>query len=204
MSTAPKNRRPWPMKWVVLAIVLVIGPYTFLTLRYRKPGPAFRPYEDMQNRANVARLLSAGYRRIPLPAQRPADPMLPIVSAPISTVGGGLPAELRSTLVQTPLLPQTITQVAAPAETNSLMAYTFRFACTLPDQKRQLASADLYAKDDELVIVPDYEKTSGELRERLSNNVVQLTIPPGALKPNRYRVTLVAERSSSAWSLEVK
>ena len=36
-------------------------PYTILTLRYRKPGPAFQPYEDMKNRTNVARLLSAWF-----------------------------------------------------------------------------------------------------------------------------------------------
>ncbi|MEO5960905.1 MAG: hypothetical protein ABIZ49_05755 [Opitutaceae bacterium] len=204
MIPAPKNRQPWPMKWIVLAIVVVIVPYTYLTLRYRKPGPAFRPYEDMQKRANVARLLSAGYQRIPLPAQRPTDPTLPIVSASIATVTGGLPAELRSTLVQMPLLPRSITQVAAAPATNVDMAYTFRFACTLPDRKRQLAGADLYLKEDEIVVVPDYEKTFGELLERVSDNVVQLTIPPGALKPNRYRVTLVGEQSSSTWTLEAK
>ncbi|MBI4622331.1 MAG: hypothetical protein HY736_03790 [Verrucomicrobia bacterium] len=36
MSAAPKDRQPWPMKWIALAILLVIVPYTFLTLHYRK------------------------------------------------------------------------------------------------------------------------------------------------------------------------
>ena len=70
------------MKWIVLTIALVIVPYTFLTLHYRKPGPAYRPYQDAQERANVVRLLSAGYQRITLPAQRPADPARGTATAP--------------------------------------------------------------------------------------------------------------------------
>ena len=57
----------------MLAILAVVVPYTWLTLAYRKPGPAFQPYEDLRRQANVKRLLAAGYQRISLTAQRPAD-----------------------------------------------------------------------------------------------------------------------------------
>jgi hypothetical protein len=60
MPAAPNERKLWPMKWIVVAIVAVIVPYTFLTLRYRRPGKAFEPYADMKDRANTMRLLSAG------------------------------------------------------------------------------------------------------------------------------------------------
>ena len=43
----PAARQPWPMKWIVLAIILGIGAYTFLTLHYRKPGRAFQPYAEV-------------------------------------------------------------------------------------------------------------------------------------------------------------
>lgn len=200
----PPERQPWPMKWVVLAIVVVLVPFTYLTLRYRKEGPAFRPYEDMKNRANTVRLLSAGYQRIPLPAERPADRMTPIVSATIGTAAGGLPEELRTTLVEPPLLPAEITNVAAPPAIGAREAYSFRFACTLPDHKRQLAGADLYVKGEEIVVTPDYEKLSGQLLSRTTDNVVELTVPAGALKPGRYRVTLVGQRASRTWTLQVK
>jgi hypothetical protein len=192
------------MKWIVVAILVVIVPYTFLTLRYRKPGRAYEPYEDLKNRANTSRLLSAGYRRIPLPAQRPADRMSPIRSAPIATTAGGLPSSLKTTLVAGPLLPAEITTVAAPPDVSALQSYSFRFACTLPDHKRQLAGADLYLREDELVITPDFEKIPGELLARDSDNVVELTVPAGALKPGRYRVTLVGAQSSRTWTLQVK
>lgn len=192
------------MKWIAVAILAVIVPYTYLTLRYRKPGPAFQPYQDMQNRANVARLLSAGYQRIPLPAQRPADAMHPASSAPIVPVSGGLPSGLGSTLVHMPLLPADITQVSAPPSVSALQAYSFRFACTLPDQKRQLAGADLYLKGGEIIVAPDFEKLSGDLAVRSSDNVIQLTLPPGTLKPGRYHATIVGQHSSRAWEFEVR
>ena len=39
------------MKWVVVAIVVCIVPYTFLTLKYRKTEAPNRPYEDNKKRA---------------------------------------------------------------------------------------------------------------------------------------------------------
>lgn len=192
------------MKWVVVAIVVMIVPFTYLSLRYRKASPAFRPYEDMKERANTTRLLSAGYQRIPLPARRPADPLRAPHSTFIATVAGGLPAELKSTLVDTPLLPAEITNVSAPGEVGARADYAFRFACNMADFKRELAGADLYVKDGELVITPDYEKLSGEFLARSTENIVELVIPAGALKPGHYRVTLVGEKSSRAWSLDVK
>ena len=103
------------MKWIVLAILLCIIPYTYVTLRYRKAEPAFQPYEDMKNRANVMRLLNAGYRRIPLPAEVPADALKDQSSAPMQNLAGGFPAELKSTLAEPPALPVEITRVVAPA-----------------------------------------------------------------------------------------
>lgn len=192
------------MKWVVVAILLVLVPYTFITLRYRKPGKPFEPYQDMKDRANTMRLLNAGYQRIALPAERPADKMAPITPAPVSTAAGGLPNGLKATLVNVPLLPADITQVAAPPTATALQPYSFRFACTLPDAKRQLAGADLYLRGEEIVITPDYEKIPGEFLARSTDNVVQLTVPSGALKPGRYRITVVGAQSSRMWTLQVK
>lgn len=192
------------MKWVVVAILLVIVPYTFITLRYRKPGKPFEPYQDMKDRANTARLLNAGYQRIVLPAERPADKMTPITPASIGSAAGGLPTGLKTALVNVPLLPADITQVAAPPTATALQPYSFRFACTLPDHKRQLAGADLYVRGEEIIITPDYEKIPGEFLARSTDNIVQLTVPTGALKPGRYHVTLVGAQTSRTWTLQVK
>jgi hypothetical protein len=203
MSATPKDRRTWPLKWIALAILLVIGPYTFLTLKYRKPGPAFRPYEDMKNRANVLRLLSAGYQRIPLAAQRPADPS---GARPIATISaaGGVPADLRATLVDEPQLPTEIVNVAASIATFAAAPYSIRFSCTLPDDKRLLSGAELYVKGDQIVITPVFERLAGQLASRTRDNIVLITVPGGILKAGQYRVTLAAQRSSRSWQLQLK
>lgn len=197
-------RKPWPMKWVAVAILLLIVPYTIVTLRYRKEGPAFRPYDDMKNRANVARLLAAGYQRLPLVAQRPADGTRAAGGAAIAAAPGGLPADLKSTLVEPPLLPVEIGNLAAAAVANTLQSYAIQFTATLPDDKQQLGGAELFVKENALVIVPTFERVAPELLTRARHNHVLLTVPAGALKPGRYTATLVAERASHTWALEVR
>ena len=191
------------MKWIVLAIVVVLVPYTFLTLHYRKSGPAFRPYEDMKNRANVVRLLSAGYQRVPVPAQRPSDPS-GARPTPTSAAPGGLPAELKSALVEEILLPEEIISIAAAGSATRSAPYPIRFSCKLADERRQLSGAELYLKGQELVIAPVFERLSGNLAARTRDNVILITVPPETLKAGTYHVTLAAQRASRAWSLEVK
>lgn len=204
MTRQPNARRPWSMKWVVLAIAVIIVPYTFLTLRYRKPGPAFQPYEDLQQRANVARLLSAGYQRIPLPAQRPAERRTFHQLANASPAAGGLPAELGSTLVEPPLLPAAILEVSAPAVASTLRDYPIQFTCLLPDDRQQLAGADLYFKERKIVITPTFERVGGDLRARSLESLVLVTVPAGTLAPGSYDILVAGTRSSRAWSIEVK
>lgn len=204
MSAASKNRQPWPLKWIAVAIILFAVPYTILTLRYRKPGPAFQPYQDMKNRANVVRLLEAGYQRIPLAAQRPADGTKAAGGAAVTQAPGGLPPDLSSTLVETPLLPTEILSVSAAPTGNPLMAYGVHFTCALPSDNQQLGGADLYIRGDQLVIIPTFERVGGELLTRSRQTVVLLTIPAGAVKPGSYTITLVAERASPTWPVEIR
>lgn len=192
------------MKWIVVAIALLIVPYTVVTLRYRKPGPAFQPYEDMKNRANVSRLLSAGYQRIPIVAQRPADGARTEDGASVLPATGGLPAALRSTLVEAPLLPTEILTVRAARTATTLEPYAIQLTCALPDDKQQLGGADIYLHGEDIVIAPTFEHVSAGLLTRSRQAAVLLTIPAGALKPGHYNVTLVGERVSRAWTLEVK
>lgn len=193
------------MKWIVIAILLFLVPYTIITLRYRKPNEPFRPYEDMQNRATVSRLLSAGYRRIPLPAQRPADALRnPPPAASLTPVLGGLPQALTETLVKQPLLPASIANVAAAPEVAASEPYTIRFACVHPDEQRQLAGADLYLRDNDIIIAPDFEKLGGQLLARTRDNVVELVVPAGTFAPGRYEVLLAGANESRRWSLNVR
>lgn len=191
------------MKWVALVIVVCLAAYTFLTLHYRKTAPSYRPYQDTKNRAGVMRLLSAGYQRVALTAQRPADPGPRSGGATTSAVAGGLGSDLGSSLLEMPMLPAEITQVSAAASVSTLLPYPIQFTCTLADNKRQLAGAELYVRDDLITLVPTFEQLDGGLLARTRESVVLVTVPPGTLRAGSFKVTLVGERTSRAWSLQV-
>lgn len=202
-----RAQKPWPMKWVVIAIIAMIVPYTYFTLHYRKPGKAFQPYEDTRNRVNNSRLLSAGYQRITLDAHRPAEPAkfaLPSGSTANADMAlGGLPANLHDALVDQPLLPVSIDKVSAASSAQTAEPYLIQFTCTLPDNKEQLAEAYLYRLEGDLLLVPSFEKLDGELAARTQESTVMLTVPAGTLKPGSYHVTVVGQRASRRWTLQV-
>ena len=195
------------MKWIVIAIIALVVPYTYLTLHFRKPGPAYRPYEALKERANVERLLAAGYQRINTLAERPSDPQRIAktlgASATVIDTPGGLPAGLAATLVETPLLPRSFQSVSAPREAAAFLPYTILFNCTLANQKAQLGGSQLFIKGNTLVIIPQFEPIGG-LIARTNESVVTITVPPGTLKKGRYTVTLAASQRSKQWTVEVK
>lgn len=192
------------MKWIVIAIIAVIVPYTFLTLRYRRPEKAFEPYQDMKERANTLRLLNAGFQRVALDADRPADPKRSVRPAGTMPATGGLPLALSSTLVDAPLLPAEIVAVFAAPTANTLMSYPIEFTCTAPDNKQQLSGAHLYLRHEEIYVVPAFERLGGGLLARTRESTIRLTVPAGALKPGHYRVVLVGSRASKSWTLDVQ
>jgi hypothetical protein len=191
------------MKWIVASILVFIPIYTYLTLHYRRPGPAFNPYRDMRDRADVIRLLKAGYQRVTLDASRPADEPS---GAPAATMPapGGLPEDLRTTLIESPLLPLEVNSVTADAAAVSAIDYPIVIHYTIADNKRQLSGAHLYEKPGEIVIIADFERLAGGLLARTRDGSAILDVPPGSLRPGTYRVTLVGERSSRSWTLHVR
>lgn len=196
------------MKWVFLVILACIIPYTILTLKYRKATPAFQPYEDSKQRANVMRLLDAGYQRIKVSAERPADPQLLVRSltrlAGMSNAPGGLTEGLSATLVEIPELPLSFGAVTASSETTALLPYPIVFTCTLGDQKHQLGGAQVFVRSGSVVIVPQFEPLSGELTARSKESSVVITLPSGALKSGRYTMHLAGRDQSRQWQVEVR
>jgi hypothetical protein len=191
------------MKWIVVAILVFIPIYTYLTLHFRRPGPAFNPYQDMRDRADVIRLLKAGYQRVAVDASRPVD-QAQAAGTPSLPAPGGLPEDLRKTLIESPLLPLEVNSVSAPPMAVSGIDYQIVLGYTIPDNKRQLSGAHLYEKPGEIVIVADFERLAGGLLARTREGSALLDIPPGTLRPGTYRVTLVGERASRSWTLHVR
>ena len=197
------------MKWIVLSIVISLALYTFLTLHFRKPEQGYRPYQDSRDRATVSRLLSAGYNRITASVELPADPKQTRISlgnapsAEVREVAGGLPAELSSTLVDKPILPDSFSEVSAPAETSTVFPYLAQFVCTLPDNKHLPGETYVYRKDHDLAIVPGFDHIDSALLTRTREATILLTVPVGTLQPGAYQVTLIGARHSKQWTLQV-
>lgn len=208
MSSDPLNRKPWPMKWVAVAIIACIVPYTVITLKYRKPNPAFQPYEDSKQRANVLRLLDAGYRRINVVAERPADPQYAIRAmstlAATTPAPAGLTDGLATTLVEIPSMPESFSSVSAPRETATLIPYPVVFTCVSGDQKHQLGGAQVFVRGRQIVIVAQFESIDGDLIARSKESPVMITIPGGSLQTGDYHVHLAGGKESREWTVTVR
>jgi hypothetical protein len=196
------------MKWVFLVIVACIIPYTVITLKYRKDTPAFEPYEDTKQRANVMRLNDAGYQRITVSAERPADPQLLVRSltrlATVTEAAAGLTEGLAATLVEIPQLPLSFGAVTASSETTTLLPYPIVFTCQIGDQKHQLGGAQVFLRGESVIIVPQFEPLGGELTARSKESAVVITLPGGALKTGHYTVHLAGSQHSRQWQVEVR
>ena len=200
----PLNRKPWPMKWIVVAIIACIVPYTWLTLAYRKPNPAHQPYQDNKDRAQVLRLLDSGFYRFDLVFEVPVDPAHPPAEmAEITRIDGGLPPLLRDLLIDSPAVPEQLPVVSAPASVLAGAPYAFSFACIQPTDDERPATATLYQRGSELVVIVACEDLPGSLQSRKPDTTARVVIPPRTLESGNYHVTLIGARESRRWPLEV-
>jgi hypothetical protein len=197
-----------PLRWVVGAIVLFVGAYTFLRLHYGKRGKPFEPYHDLGERAATQRLAGLGYQRIPVDLERPAEPLaaarLTPVAAEVIGAFGGLPAELAAALADKPALPAAITGVMAPRETATAATYALQFTCAQPDYKTQINAVLLLRKDRQLFLLPNFGKIPGQLLARSKETVIFARFSTQSLPPGRYSVTLCGGRASKSWGFTVK
>lgn len=192
------------MKWIILAILACIIPYTWLTIAYRKEGPAHQPYQDNKDRAQVLRLLENDFYRFDLSMELLPDPLYPAPDlAETEKLAGGLPPLLREVLIDPPLLPPRIPMVAAPAAGSAGAPYAFHFACAQPRQGEPPTTAKLYRRDSELVVLVGYDASPDELKTRDLDAVARVTLPAHTLEAGDYQITLLGARESRRWRLKL-
>ncbi len=194
------------MKWVVLAIVVGLVGYTAVNLYYRKPGGGYRPYQDAQDRATTARLLAAGWHKLPIDERRPAEkPGLDATAAAITRAANGLGADFAPNFAEQPSLLASVDRVVAPAVVTRGDIYTAYFTATLPSQKTQLGNVSLYHREHEFVLLPSSEPLPGKgLLSRWEDATYSVSIPTAGLAPGRYLIRIVAKGPAAAWSFTVK
>jgi len=206
MSAARPTPKPWPMKWIVVAIVIFMVGYTAVNFWFRKPGPAYRPYQDAQDRATVARLLAAGWQKMPVNTRRPVEkPAADDAPAAITRDFPGLGTELQDKFAEKPRLLATIDRVTAPTAVSHGEDYSLYFTASLSDLKAQMGELTLYRHGNELVLVPTLENLPGkELMSRWNDSSYSATFPTASLPPGRYSARIVARGPAAAWSFTVR
>jgi len=194
------------MKWVVAAIIVFVVGYTAVNIYFRKPGRGFRPYEDMNNRATTARLLAAGWQKMPVDTRRPAENPTPgDGQAFVSRDLPGLGADLEAKFAEKPKLLASIDKVVSPAAIMRGGDYSAYFTASLSDLKGQVGEVSLYRKGNELVVVPTTEPLPGSgLKSRWTDSTYWMSFSTAGLPPGQYQVRIVAKGPAMTWSFSVK
>jgi hypothetical protein len=205
---AAAARKPWPLRWIVVAILVVIVPYTYVNLKFRKPNKAFEPYADMKSQANVGRLLDAGFRRVTLPvgdnASASAATSAAGPSATFAPAPGGLPAELGEVLVEAPRLPLAYREVSAPAAHAAAapLRLSFALASDPAAEGLRIGAVELYLRDQSAVLVPVFAPATAAAPA--TPTVLACEVPAGLLAPGTHVFTLAGARDSVRWTVLVR
>ena len=202
----PESKRPWPMKWVVLAIIATLLPYTAITVLYRKESRPFEPYSDMKRQANVHRLLTAGFNRYLVATDRPTEGLVSIPAArraTTQTAPGGVPEVLADALIEVPHLPSTVRQLVAPISVRVGEALVVSLVAGLPNHHEALGETYLYAKDSELILLVGFDPLPGNLESRARDLALRASVSTEHLKPGRYHLTVVGLTESQVGTVTV-
>lgn len=193
------------MRWVVVAVVVFVAGYTFVNLRYRKPGPAFRPYEDMNRRATTVRLLEAGWQKLPAEVSRPLDRPGPGLHATPRRGEPGLGAGLAAAFAEAPVLAASVDRAVAPGSIARGEPYRIHFSASLADQHLQIGRIEALHRGGELVLIPALERLPGQnLLSRWADADYLATVPTDRLAPGTYTVRLAARGPALEWTLVVR
>jgi len=194
------------MKWIVAVIVVFVVGYTLVNVYFRKPGRGYRPYEDMNNRATTARLLAAGWQKMPVDTRRPVEPAAAEdTPAAVTRDFPGLGADLESKFATKPRLFATIDRVVSPAAVTHGRDYSAYFTASLASLKEQVGDLALYRKGNELVLIPSTEPLPGrDLKSRWNDSTYWVSFSTANLPAGRYQVRIVAKGPAAAWAFTVR
>ncbi len=198
--------KPWPLKWIVVTIGLFVVGYTAVNLYFRKAVRPYQPYQDAQDRATTARLLAAGWHKIPVDARRPVEkPATDDTPAAVTRAAIGLGPDLAPKFAEPPKLLAAIDKVVAPTDVARGTDYRAYFTARLPTQKALVGELSLYRKGSELVFIPTTEALPGkDLMSRWSDPTYCVYFSTANLPPGRYQARIVAQGPAAAWSFTVR
>lgn len=193
------------MKWIVISIIVFVLGYSLVNFYFRKPGRGYRPYQDAQDRATTARLLDAGWHKIPIDTRRPVEKASAIDAAATHRDYIGVGPDLDGKFAEKPVLLETIDKVIAPGSVTRGRDYSLYFTGNLSDLKGQVGDLSLYHRDNELVLIPSVEHLPGnELMSRWTDSNYWASFPTGNLLPGTYEMRIVAKGPAQVWSFTIR
>lgn len=217
MEDIPTNptpeKKPWPMRWVAVVILVYIVGYTAINVVFRKPEPPHEPYAEAQERRQMRTIRASmmGWTRLVVePWQAPANSAHdePVVlgkrDGDPPAIEALVPQEVMMIAPGKPhLYPAadevSATAVASPGEPLHL---SIRFSETvgLPPVGEPLA----YAKEGELHIFLQEESGVRTLWKSLAPaSIIGLALPPEGFTPGPWKGNLYTDGAVFTWDFVI-
>ncbi|MBK1879386.1 hypothetical protein [Pelagicoccus mobilis] len=205
-----RTREPWPMWPIALAIVAFIGIYTWIQLEYRKEGPAFEPYQAMQDRKNAIAQKNF-YEWYSLKSDRSTAPVE--ISAPAQSTSRAfpdvldqvIPEQLKYYMSSRPVLLPGFVKTESPGELTPGQPLPLRLhvpAALVDNEQLQLLS---FYKDGKLFIlatlyVESLQKFDQSLLEG-DTAPVNFLIPTGPIAAETIDVNFLNQDRLAEWQI---
>lgn len=191
------------MSTVAIAIVVCLAGYTWMRLKYAKPGHGHEPFAQAFQRRESEKLKAAGWERFEAAWERAVDFPDPRGNVRVADARSPLSEDLFKSSTENWHLPIEYLKVTAPAELAAAGSYTVYLQALVDQARVQVHSFDIYRKGSDVLIIPRWEQIPEELIPRDAKTSGRMLWPEGKLPPGRYRVRLLALKQASEWDLTV-
>lgn len=211
-TAAPRERKPWPMKWIVLAIVVYIAGYTFINVAYRKPaGSAHEPAVETRERAlRTVQTTMNGWSRVAceLAETVPSSDAEPAVvtAKPLPTpLDRHLPPDLPMIMPGEPALHPAQFSVTAPARL--AVADPLRVRLEFPGDATVPAFGEIlaYFKGNHLYLfIQDRRHVAPDTQPVPAASPLVLVLPPATLTAGTWQASAFTASQAFDWSFTVE
>ena len=156
-ETPQKNRRPWPMHWVAIAIISFMAIYTFVNVTFRKEQDPHLPYEEAQERqSRFFEFDMNGWKWLEAnpgaesPVAWDETRLIPVVTRPLEQrLDRDLPMDLVTAIPKRPDLIETVTDVSVVLAPDQSLTITILRAL----QSKEGIGMEAFYKEGRLIIL---------------------------------------------------